>query len=296
MSFFSREALRIFTLSSPDSVTVLRKDPACLCFLSQGDRCGSNILPSPVSGTGASPPAALFPEQVHSEGVQGCGCGCVWRERGEQTPALCSAPEHQPSVPCLSRGLLRAGISSLPLRASPLWRPCPTYSRRILLPAPSAGRGGESRSPLNLPVSLRHLSPCCSGPQTSLLPPPSPPTWTPTASGGVFHSCCASHPSGSQGSFQRGADQGTALLQGSPSPSASATCPLQACSSRNKQEAGECSVSAFVVWSRSSRWKGQGWDLGLRLAFGRRVQAREEPAGPVRCGLACVRTIYCCDE
>ena len=161
---------------------------------------------------------------------------------------------------------------------------------------PKCRQRGESRSPLNLPVSLRHLSPCCSGPQTSLLPPPSPPTWTPTASGGVFHSCCASHPSGSQGSFQRGADQGTALLQGSPSPSASATCPLQACSSRNKQEAGECSVSAFVVWSRSSRWKGQGWDLGLRLAFGRRVQAREEPAGPVRCGLACVRTIYCSDE
>lgn len=197
---------------------------------------------------------------------------CVWRKGrgGERTPVLCSAREHQLSVPCLSRGLLRAGVSPLPLGASPLWRLCPTYSMHILLPAPSAGRGGgDLGCPLICPFPSVICRPAAPGHKPTSSPLQALPPGHPQplgGGGGVFHSCCVSHLSGSQGSFQRGANQGTALLQGSPSPSASATCPLRACSSRNKQEAGERSVSAFVVWNRSSRWKGQGWDLGLRLS------------------------------
>lgn len=60
VSFFSLEALRIFTLSFPDSMNVLRKDPACLFLLSYDDECGSYTPPSLGGGDRVLPLPLLF--------------------------------------------------------------------------------------------------------------------------------------------------------------------------------------------------------------------------------------------
>lgn len=60
VSFFSLEALGIFTVSFPDSVDVPRRGPVCLFFLSYHAECGPYTPPSPGGGDRVLPLPLLF--------------------------------------------------------------------------------------------------------------------------------------------------------------------------------------------------------------------------------------------
>lgn len=136
---------------------------------------------------------------------------------------------HQPLVFCLRRGLLQTGISLCLLGASPSGT-TPHIQQAHPSTCPQVQAEVGISSSLNLPVSLHRLSTASDGGAG--------------AGGrgggrGGFHSCRASRLSRDQGRFQRGANQSHCPVFKAPSPSASATCLVQACSNRNEQGRGE---------------------------------------------------------
>lgn len=145
----------------------------------------------------------------------------------ERTLVLRTAREHQPLVFCLRRGLLRSrDLPSLPWGFSPL-ETTPHIQQAHPSTCPKCRQRWGSRSSLNLSVSLHRLSTASDGGGR----------WAVGGGGGGgrFPLLPCFSPIREPGTFPARSKSSHCRFKAS-SPSASATCLVRACSSRNEQE------------------------------------------------------------
>lgn len=201
-----------------------------------------------------------------------------------------AAREHQPLVFCLRRGLLRSrDLPSLSWGFSPL-ETTPHIQQAHPSTCPKCRQRWGSRSSLNLPVSLHRLSTASDGGGRGA----GGRGW---GEGGRFPLLPCFSPIREPGTFPARSKSShcpvSRLLR--PAPRPLAWCGHAPAGMSRKGR--ECSISPLLVWRRSSKWEGQGWDLDCDCpAFGLMAQAAKEPGGRVRCGPPRIRTIYCCNQ